>query len=86
MAADISKDVAQQRPTSKEDAISKAQQLELIYTQSKYIYNILPNVARMQTYQEFPCASNSAERLIGSLTQGYLSRNIQNPGYTHIST
>ena len=43
LMAEISKDVVQQRHKSEEDAISKAQQLELIYTQSTYIYNILPN-------------------------------------------
>ena len=34
ITVEISKDVAQKRPISEEDSISKAQQLELIYTQS----------------------------------------------------
>ena len=66
--AEILKDVAQQNPISEEDAISKAQQLELIYTQSGYIYNILPNALHLQTYQELLGMSNSTDRLIGSLT------------------
>ena len=70
LTTDISKDVAQQKPTSEEDAISKAQHLELIYTQSGYIYNILPNASRLETYQEFPGTLNSTDGLIGSLTQG----------------
>ena len=83
---EISKDVAQRNPTSEEDAISKAQHLELIYTQSGYIYNILPNAPRLQYYQEFPGALNSADGLIGSMTQWYLGSSSQNPSYTHGST
>ena len=77
---EISKDVAQRNPTSEEDAICKAQHLELIYTQSGYIYNILPNIQRLQSYQEFPGMSNSTDELIGSMTQGYLGSSSQNPG------
>ena len=80
LTTEISMYVAQQRPTSEEDAITKSQYLELIYTQSGYIYNILLNAPRLQTYQEFPGVSNSADGLIGSLTQGYLGSNSQNPG------
>ena len=80
------KDVAQRNPTSEEDAISKAQQLELIYTQLGYIYNILPNAPCLQSYLEFPGTSNSANELIRSMAQGYLGSSSQNPGYTHGST
>ena len=51
-----------------------------------YIYNILPNTLRLQTYQELQGTSNSADRLIGSMTQGYLGRSSQNLGYAHSST
>ena len=84
--AEISKDVAQQYLTSVEDEISKAHKLGLIYMQSGYIYNLLPNAPRLQTYQGFPGASNSADGLIESMTQGYLGSSSQNPGYTHGST
>ena len=86
LMVEISKDVAQQYPTSEEDAISKAQKLELIYTQSWYIYNILPNTPRLQNYQELPGASNFADGLIGSMTKGYLGKNSQNLNYAHNST
>ena len=86
MMAEISKDVVQRNTTSEEDAINKSHQLELIYTQSGYIYNIPPNALRLQTYQELPGISNSGDKLIGSMTQGYLGSNSQNLGYTHSST
>ena len=37
----ISKDVASERPQSKEEAILKAQQFDLIYAQSGYLYTII---------------------------------------------
>ena len=37
LMVEISEDVVQHKPTSEEDAKNKAQQLELIYTQSRYI-------------------------------------------------
>ena len=54
--------------------------------QSGYIYNILPNAPRLQYYQEFPGTSNAVDRLIGSMTQGYLGSSSHNPGYAHGST
>ena len=51
LTVEISKDVAQKRPISKEDAISKAQQLKLIYAQAGYIYNILSNSPHLETYK-----------------------------------
>ena len=75
--ANISKDVAQQRPISEEDTIIKDQHLKLIYTQSGYIYNILSNALCLQTYKEFPYTLNSTDSLIGSMTQNYLGSNSQ---------
>ena len=86
LTANISKDVAQKRPISEEDTINKAQHLELIYTESRYIYNILLNAPRLQTYKEFLGTLNFADGLIGSLTQSYLGNNSQNLGYTYDST
>ena len=40
----LSKDVTTSRVFSEEDAIMRAQQLELIYSQSSLLYEILPNV------------------------------------------
>ena len=86
LTVNISKDVVQHNPISEEDAIIKAQQLELIYTQSGYIYNILPIAPCLQYYKEFLGASNSIDELIESMTQGYLGSSSQNPSYTHGST
>ena len=86
LTADISKDMAWKNPISEEDIISKAQQLELIYTQAGYIYNILSNASRLQTYKEFPSTSNSVDGLIWSLTQSNPDSNVQNSTYTYDST
>jgi hypothetical protein len=42
----ISKDVSTSRVTSEEEAIFKAQQLDLIYAQSGMLYEILPDAPR----------------------------------------
>ena len=51
LTIEISKYVAQKRPISEEDAISEAQQLEWVYMQLGYIYNILSNAPLLQTYK-----------------------------------
>ena len=45
----ISKDVASKRPQSEEEAILKAQQFDLIYAQSGYLYTIIPDAPRPST-------------------------------------
>jgi hypothetical protein len=42
----LAKDVASTFPRIKEEAINKAQQYDLIYAQSSYLYTVIPNASR----------------------------------------
>ena len=65
----IAKDVASERPQSKEEAILKTQQFDLIYAQSGYLYTIIPDAPRAGTsYQDAPGASHAAYGIIGSVS------------------
>lgn len=48
LTSEISKDVENSSPQTEEETVSKAQHLELIYTQSGYIYHVLPDALRLQ--------------------------------------
>ena len=66
----ITKDVASERPQSKEDAILKAQQFDLIYAQSGYLYTVIPDAPRPSTsYRDAPRESHVADGIIGSVSQ-----------------
>jgi hypothetical protein len=65
----LAKDVAATFPQSEEEAISKAQQFELIYSQSGYLYTVLPDAPRPMPFgQDKPGMSHSADGLIGTTT------------------
>ena len=66
----ITKDVASERPQSKEEAILKAQQFDLIYFQSGYLYTIIPNYPHPSTsYRDAPGASHAMDDIIGSISE-----------------
>jgi hypothetical protein len=65
----LGKDVASTFPQSEEEAISKAQQYDLIYSQSGYLYTVLPDLPKPMPFgQDKPGMSHSADRLIGNTT------------------
>jgi hypothetical protein len=65
----LGKEVASTFPQSEEEAISKAQQYDLIYAQSGYLYTILPNLPKPVPFgQDKPGMSHSADELIGTTT------------------
>jgi hypothetical protein len=65
----LAKDVAATFPQSEEEAISKAQQFKLIYSQSGYLYTVLPDAPRPMPFgQDKPGMSHSADGLIGTTT------------------
>jgi hypothetical protein len=65
----LSKDVAATFPQSEEEAINKAQQFELIYSQSGYLYMVLPDAPRPVPFgQDKPGMSHSTDGLIGTTT------------------
>jgi hypothetical protein len=65
----LGKDVASTFPQSEEEAISKAQQYDLIYAQSGYLYTVLPDLPKPTPFgQDKPGMSHSADGLIGATT------------------
>jgi hypothetical protein len=65
----LGKDVASTFPQTEEEAISKAQQYDLIYAQSGYLYTVLPDLPKPVPFvQDKPGMSHSADRLIGTTT------------------
>jgi hypothetical protein len=65
----LGKDVASTFPQSEVEAISKAQQYDLIYSQSGYLYPVLPDLPKPMPFgQDKLEMSHSADRLIGNTT------------------
>jgi hypothetical protein len=59
--------VASNFPQSEEEAISKAQQYDLIYSQSEYLYTVLPDLPKPVPFdQDKPRMSHSVDGLIGN--------------------
>ena len=74
----IANDAASTFTQSKEEAISKAQQFDLIYAQSGYLYIVFPDAPRPIPFcQDKPEMSHAGDGLIGSMTHlnpyGHLS-------------
>jgi hypothetical protein len=65
----LGKDVASTFPQYEEEAISKSQQYDLIYTQSGYLYTILPDLPKPMPFgQDKLRMSHSIDGLIGNTT------------------
>ena len=65
----IAKDVTSKRPQTKEEAILKAQQFDLIYAQSIYLYTIIPDAPCAGTsYRDAPRESHDVDDIIGSVS------------------
>jgi hypothetical protein len=74
----LAKYVASTFPQTEEEAIIKAQQKDLIYSQSFYLYTILPDAPRPVPFgQNKPAMSHMIDGLIGTTTHHNL--NIQTP-------
>ena len=66
----IEKDVASECPQSKEEAILKAQQFDLIYAQSGYLYTIIPDAPHPSTsYHDALGASHTMDDIIPLVSQ-----------------
>ena len=66
----IAKDVAYEHPQCKEEAILKAQQFDLIYAQSRYLYTVILDAPCPSTsYRDAPGESHVADDIIGSVSQ-----------------
>jgi hypothetical protein len=61
--------VASTFPQSEEESISKAQQYDLIYSQSGCLYTVLPDLPKPVSFgKDKPSMSHSTDRLIGNTT------------------
>jgi hypothetical protein len=68
----IARDVAMGGTVTEEQAIARAQYLDLVYSQSGTLYDLLPNVARANTDPSKPSSSSHADGFIGSVkTQSF---------------
>ena len=66
----ITKDVAFEHPQSEEEAILMAQQFDLIYAQSGYLYTVIPDSPRPSaSYHNAQGASHVADGIIGLVSQ-----------------
>jgi hypothetical protein len=64
----FTKDVATTIPQTEDEAITKAQQFDLIYSQLRYLYTMLPNAPLpLPFHQDKPGASHTVGGLIGSM-------------------
>jgi hypothetical protein len=87
---EIDKDIAMGGIVTKEQAISRAQYLDLIYSQMRTLYDLLPELCHPNTSSTptIPAASHAADGVIGtvqaqshsasSTTPKYASYNVQN--------
>jgi hypothetical protein len=65
----LSKYVASNFPQTEEATINKAQQYDLIYSQSGYLYTVLPDASISVPFgQDIPWMSHSVDGLIGTTT------------------
>ena len=61
----ITRDVAMGGAVTEEQAIARAQYLDLVYSQSSTLYDFLPNVARANTDPSKPSSSSHVDGVIG---------------------
>ena len=70
----ITRDVAMGGEVTEEQAIARAQYLDLVYSQSGTLYDFLLNVARANTDSFKPSSSSHADGVIGSVKTQYFSQ------------
>jgi hypothetical protein len=65
---DIGRDISMGGVVTEEQAISRAQYLDLVYSQTRTLYNLLPDLPHPNTSSTSttPAASHAADGVIGS--------------------
>jgi hypothetical protein len=63
----IARDVAMGGVVTEEEAIARAQYLDLVYSQSGTLYELIPNATRATTDPSKPSSSSHADGIIGSV-------------------
>jgi hypothetical protein len=81
----IARDVAMGGVVTEEEAIARAQYLDLVYSQSNALYELIPNTTRATNDPSKPSTASHADGVIGSIkTQSTIhsSGTIQRPAST----
>jgi hypothetical protein len=63
----IARDVAMGGVVTEEEAIARAQYLDLVYSQSGTLYELIPNATRTHTDPSKPSSTSHADGVIGSV-------------------
>jgi hypothetical protein len=63
----IARDVAMGGVVTEEEAIARAQYLDLVYSQSGTLYELIPNATRANTDPSKPSSTSHADGVIGSV-------------------
>ena len=85
----ISKDVSTSGVTNEEEAILKAQQLDLIYSQSGILYEIIPEASRPMHNVEKPKPGPHVDGVVGSVnstTIESLAKQLHQLSFKHSTT
>jgi hypothetical protein len=72
----IARDVAMGGTIKEEQAIARAQYLDLVYSQSSTLYDFLPNSTRANNDPSKPSSSSHADGVIGSVNIQYTSHSL----------
>jgi len=75
----IAKDVALFGVTIEEEVIIRAQQLDLVYSQSRVLYDILPNAPRAETNPAKFSPRLHADGIVGSVQNIVAHQNLNQP-------
>ena len=74
MLPPIARDVAMGGVVTKDEAIARAQYLDLVYSQNGTLYDLLPNAAQANTDPSKPSSSPHADGVIISFKNQYFSQ------------
>jgi hypothetical protein len=72
----IAHDVTMGGAVTEEQAIARAQYLDLVYSQSSTLYDLLLNVARANTNPSKPSSSSHVDGVISSIKTQYTSQSL----------
>jgi hypothetical protein len=70
----IARDVVMGDVVNEEEAIARAQYLDLVYSQSNTLYELIPNATRATNYPSKPSYASHADGVIGSIKTQYMTQ------------
>lgn len=79
----IAKDIALSGVMKEQEVIIRAQQLDLVYSQSRVLYDILPNSPRAETKPTKFSHGPHADGIVGSVQNVAMQQNLNHPQIQH---